>query len=341
MKSKLPRPKNSKNIHHWVLGAFLLSNLIWAAAGPVVILTVQFLPPVEFLFYRFLITCIILLPIVVWELHKTHNNLKDMPSLILLGLLGYGSLIFLFEGLKYTSAIDAAIIGIIAPVIDAFAGNYFYKEKISQRYKLGVTLAILGTLFVVIEPALSHSASDIPIDERIYGNVLVLIYSICLALYLVLSKEMMGKNSSRLNLVLAKAGIRKNSHSYSPFMHTALSFFVALGFYTVLFIVKMFGNPGETVTATEIIQMDQKVMFGLLYMALLSGITAYSLMNWALQRSTVSYSAVFTYLSPVLTLPFAYFMLGELPTVPAVIGSIVIGVGVIIAEYTPKHKAYQ
>ncbi len=278
------------------------------------------------------------MPIVVWELNKTHNNLKDLPSLILLGLLGYGSLIFLFEGLKYTSAIDAAIIGIIAPIIDAFAGNYFYKEKISRRYKIGIFLAILGTLFVVIEPAVSHAASSIPIEERIYGNILVLIYSICLALYLVLSKEMMGKNSSRLNLVLSKAGIRKNAHSYSPFMHTALSFFVALGFYTILFIVKMFSNPAETVTATEIVQMDQKVMFGLLYMALLSGITAYSLMNWALQRSTVSYSAVFTYLSPVLTLPFAYFMLGELPTMPAVIGSIVIGIGVIYAETSQKAK---
>jgi len=339
MKKWLPASANKKSDAEMALFAFLVSNLIWAAAGPVIILTVDSLPPVEFLFYRFLITCTVLLPVVLWELKKSPTNLKDLPTILVLGLFGYGSMFVMFEGFKYTSAIDAAIIGISSPIIAALAGNYFYKEKLTKRYKLGILIAIIGTLFVVIEPAFSANASAIPFSQRIYGNILMIIYNVCLAFYYVLSKEIMGKNSSRLNAIFTKMRIKKNAHTVSPFMQTALSFFVALGFYTVLFIVKMLKDPVGTVSLPEIIQMDTNVMYGLLFMALISGITAYSLMNWGLKRTTVSYSAIFTYLAPVLTLPFAYFMLGELPTQPAVIGSVIIAAGVVYAETAQGRRS--
>jgi drug/metabolite transporter (DMT)-like permease len=339
VKYKLPTPKNNKSEHNWVLVAFLVSNVIWAAAGPVVKLTVEYLPPVEFLFYRFLITCLVILPVVIWELSKTKANLKDLPTLITLGLLGYGSLYFLFEGYRYTTVIDGTIIGVIAPVIVAWAGQYFYKEKISQRYKIGVILAIIGTSIVVVEPALSHTASDINFGERIYGNLLIVIYSVFYALYLVLSKEVMGQNSSKLNKLLAKVGIKKNSHTFSPFMHTAISFFVALGFYSILFFAQILKNPTEVISATQILEINHTALYGLLYMAIISGLTAYSLMNWALKRSTVAYTAVFAYLAPVFTLPFAYYLLGEIPTLPALVGSAIIGTGVVIAETGQKKKS--
>ena len=338
MNFNLPNPNNKKHAHDWVLATFLFTNLIWAAAGPVVKLTVEYLPPIEFLFYRFLVTCVVILPVVIWELNKTKANLKDLPSLITLGLLGYGSLYFLFEGYKYTTVIDGTIIGVLAPVIVAWAGQYFYGDKISTRYKVGVILAVLGTTVVVIEPALSHSQTDTQFGERIYGNLLIVIYSVFYALYLVLSKEIMGQNSSKLNRLLSKIGIKKNSHTFSPFMHTAISFFVALGFFTILFFVQVVKNPTEAISAAHIMEFNHTALYGLLYMALISGLTAYSLMNWALKRSTVSYSAVFAYLSPVFTLPFAYFMLGEVPTIPALVGSSIIGAGVVIAETGQKKK---
>lgn len=316
-----------------IWAACILPQLIWAAAGPVIKITLNYIPTIEFLFIRFLITCVILLPFVYLELKRTKIDLKDLPNLIALGVLGYGSMLFLFEGFRYTTAIDAAIIGVVAPIIEVAAGNYFYKEKISLRYKIGVLLAILGTAVVVIEPSLMHSSSsDAP--SRVLGNIFVLIYNFGFASYIVLSKSLMGENSSRLLTVLRHFGIKKHSYKYSPFMQTSLSFYIALAFFTVLLVLKSSLSPASLDLNIQL--FETKALLGVLYMALLSGIAAYTLYSWGLHRVSVSFAAIFSYLMPVFTLPFAYFMLGEIPTPVAIAGSAIIGAGIFIAEYKTR-----
>ncbi len=315
-----------------IWSAFIIPQIIWAAAGPVIKLTLNYIPSIEFLFYRFAITCLVILPIVLFELKRTKINNKDWVTLIVLGILGYGSMLFLFEGFRYTTAIDAAIIGVIAPIIQAVAGNYFYKEKISLKYKIGILIAIVGTFIVVIEPMLGSHVSSSSVFSRIYGNLLILIYSLGFAAYVILSKAVMGEDSSRLMHFLHHFKIKKHTYRYSPFMQTAISFYVALGFYTILMVLKQaFGAQTEQVF--NISEIPLPALSGLLYMALFSGIAAYSVLNWGLHRATVSFSAIFSYLMPVFTLPFAYLMLGEIPSGAAIVGSAVIGLGIIIAEY--------
>ena len=315
-----------------IWSAFLIPQIIWAAAGPVIKLTLNYIPSIEFLFFRFAITCIVILPIVLFELKRTKINNKDWVTLIALGLLGYGSMLFLFEGFRYTTAIDAAIIGVIAPIIEAAAGNYFYKEKISLKYKIGILIAIIGTFIVVIEPMLGTHASSSTVFSRIYGNLLILIYSLGFSAYIILSKEVMGESSSRLMHFLRHFKIKKHTHRYSPFMQTAISFYVALGFYTILMVLKQaFG--AQTDQVFNISEIPLSALSGLLYMALFSGIAAYSILNWGLHRASVSFSAIFSYLMPVFTLPFAYIMLGEIPSSAAITGSAIIGLGIVIAEY--------
>jgi drug/metabolite transporter (DMT)-like permease len=274
-----------------------------------------------------------LLPFVYLELKRTRIDLKDLPNLIALGILGYGSMLFLFEGFRYTTAIDAAIIGVVAPIIEVAAGNYFYKEKLSLRYKIGVLLAIVGTIVVVIEPALIHSTSN-NASSRILGNIFVLVYNFGFASYIVLSKSLMGENSSRLLNVLRYFGIKKNSYKYSPFMQTSLSFYIALAFFTGLLVLKSSLSPASLDLNIRI--FETKALLGVLYMAILSGISAYTLYSWGLHRVSVSFAAIFSYLMPVFTLPFAYFMLGEVPTPVALIGSAIIGTGILIAEYKTR-----
>ena len=315
--------------------ACILPQIIWAAAGPVIKITLEYIPSIEFLFIRFLITCIVLLPFVYLELKRTKIDLKDLPNIIALGLLGYGSMLFLFEGFRYTTAIDAAIIGVIAPVIEVAAGNYFYKEKISLKYKVGILLAILGTTIVVIEPALLSSSSNDG-SSRIIGNVFILMYSLCFASYIVLSKSIMGENSSRVLHALRLFGIKKHHYKYSPFMQTALSFYMALALYTALLMLKSSISPTEI--DINLLSLEPKAIVGILYMAILSGIAAYTMLNWGIHRVSVSFAAIFSYLMPVFTLPFAYLMLGEIPTLISIIGSTVIGAGIVIAEYKNKPK---
>jgi hypothetical protein len=45
----------------FIWAACIIPQLIWAAAGPVIKITQNYIPTIEFLFIRFLITCVVLL----------------------------------------------------------------------------------------------------------------------------------------------------------------------------------------------------------------------------------------------------------------------------------------
>src|SRR3990170_2906716 len=53
-----------------VQAAFLGANLIWGAAGAVIKYTLEYIPPFTFLYLRFLIVCVIVLPITIYQLKK-------------------------------------------------------------------------------------------------------------------------------------------------------------------------------------------------------------------------------------------------------------------------------
>jgi len=90
--------------------ALLIATIIWAAAGPVIKLTLDYLPTFTFLLFRFLLVGVILLPFILLEVRRNPIDRRDIINVLLLGLLGQSSIAFIFEGLKYTSALDSAVI---------------------------------------------------------------------------------------------------------------------------------------------------------------------------------------------------------------------------------------
>jgi drug/metabolite transporter (DMT)-like permease len=75
-----------------------------------------------------------------------------------------------------------------------------------------------------------------------------------------------------------------------------------------------------------------------LYMAFLSGALAYYLYQRAMKTIETSEAAVFHYLQPLVTAPVGVLWLHEKLTVPFIVGSVVIALGVILAEM--KRKRY-
>src|SRR3972149_11774461 len=85
--------------------ALIAANLIWAAAGPVIKLTISFIPPFTFLFLRFLTVCVLVLPYTLVGLSKTVISPKDYWKILILGVFSQSSIIFIVFGLKYTTAV--------------------------------------------------------------------------------------------------------------------------------------------------------------------------------------------------------------------------------------------
>lgn len=310
--------------------ALLVANVIWSAANPVIKLTLQYIPLFSFLFLRFSIVCLILLPFVIMELKKNPVDLRDVPNIILLGIFDQTAIVLVFAGLKYTTSLDGAIIGVLAPLLAIAAGHYFYKEKIDSHIKTGVILATLGTLFIVIEPILVDKHVDVESSKRLLGNILVLLYTLSFLVYIIWLKISLGQKTLTIKRSLQFMHLKPMRKAYPAPLLTALSFYVALAIFTPLVIFEQFGVFGPVAFTYQSLTLTP--ILGVLYMALLSSIVAYMCFNWALKASSVGDTAIFGYLAPIFTLPFAYVLLGEKPTPVMLVGAAIIAVGVVIAE---------
>jgi drug/metabolite transporter (DMT)-like permease len=305
----------------------LIATIIWGAAGPIIKFTLNYIPPFTFLFLRFLIATTILLPYTIYEVQKVKIHPKDYLNLFLLGLFSQTSIAFIFLGLKYTTAIDNAVIGLLGSTLSMAMGSYFYKEKISPQMKKGSLIASLGTLVVILEPLLSKNR-EVIIVERIFGNLLIMAYNIAWVVFIVWSKMSMGDRSRLFKKTLSFLHMKPMQKTYPPTLITSLS--VAVGMVTLapLSILEMsgvFGPVNLNLSSTE-------GFAGLLYMVLFSTIVAYICYQKSLKDVKVNDTAFFGYLAPIFTLPVAYILLGEIPNIIVLLGAGLIATGVLIAE---------
>jgi DME family drug/metabolite transporter len=74
-------------------------------------------------------------------------------------------------------------------------------------------------------------------------------------------------------------------------------------------------------------------------MALISGALGYFLFSLGQKSIEASEATVFSYIKPIFAVPLAVIWLGEKITVPFIIGSIIITLGVAVAEIKKSHLA--
>ncbi len=307
-----------------------ITTLIWAAAGPIIKYTLTYIPPLTFLFLRFLIACSILLPYTIYEIQKVKVNPKDYFNLFLFGLFSQTSIALIFIGLKYTTALDSAVIGVLGSIFTVFAGHYFYKDKVDSKIRRGLWLASIGTFIVVLEPILIGN-HGIKLIDRIFGNTLILLYNFTWVMFIVWSKMSMGERSSLLKKTLSFVQLKPMKKDYPPTLITSISMFVGLFTVAPLALFEILGIFGP-IQYFNIAEIDIKGILGLFYMALLSSLLAYTLYQKALKYVKVTDTAFFGYLSPIFTFPVAYFLLGETLNKFLVVGAIFIALGVYVAE---------
>jgi drug/metabolite transporter (DMT)-like permease len=267
---------------------------------------------------------------MVIETKKIHINKKDLWNFFLLGVFSQTAIAIVFYSLKYTTVLDNAIITILGTILIVFAGHYFYREKVDQKLKIGLILASIGTLIVILEPALTGDhGNSIEITKRLWGNVLAMLYNVTWVIYIVWSKMSMGQSSPMLKKTLSFIHIKPMHHPYPPTFIAAVTFYVGLA---TLIPLALWENLSEHQTYFNINNLGIEAIWGILYMAILSSIVAYMLNQWALETGKIRDAAVFSYIGIVFSFPIAFLLLGEVPNTYMIIGGAIIAFGVFIAE---------
>lgn len=286
----------------------LVVATIWGIASPVIKYTLQGFSPINFLTYRFGIStvmAIITFTIFGWHIPK---DKKTFWTLILYSFItSTVSLGLLFFGLKDTTVLDSTLITLANPLVISLAGVYFLKERITKREKIGMSIAILGTILTVLEPLIQNHGSEI----RLTGNLLILGYVATTAWGAVLLKKLLRENVRPLTL-------------------TNFSFIV--GFLSLLPLALFSGFSFQSIQSVGF-----NYHLGVFYMAFLSGSLAYNLSNKAQKTIEISEASVFSYLYPIFSTPLAVLWLGEKITPVFILGAIIISIGVAIAEIKKRR----
>jgi drug/metabolite transporter (DMT)-like permease len=287
----------------------ILVTIIWGFAGPVIKYTLPTYPPFIFLTYRFLISTLILFPIVLVLKPKWPNNKKEFLILTAIGLLGSSiNLGLLFYGYNYTNVLDATILSNTAPIFVVAAAALFLREHVTKKEKVGILITFIGTLTILLEPTVYNGVSS---SQRIIGNLLIIAANFAWVAYIILSKYAL-------------------KHKFDTLFMTFYMFF--LGFITILpFSIIQSGSVSNLLISLSAAPLKNHL--GVWYMAVLSGNLAYFLYQKGQKSIEASEATLFSYLTPLFAAPLAVFWLKEKITLPFILGSIIIVVGIVISEY--------
>lgn len=158
-----------------------VSALLWSGNFVISKAVAASIPPVGLLFWRWMVALVILLPFALprlssqWSLVRA--NLKLFPLFGLLGVTLFNLLIY--TAMHTTTAINAALVNSVIPVLIILFSRLFFKSGITRRQWFGVLLSLLGVFTIILR---GHPTGILTLSFS-SGDLLVLGAAVAWSLY--------------------------------------------------------------------------------------------------------------------------------------------------------------
>nr|MBI5455834.1 DMT family transporter [Candidatus Levybacteria bacterium] len=296
-------PSNKRKL---AIIALILANVIWGASLPIYKWTLQSVYPFTFAFLRFFIAALILIPFIAKDFKFEK---KDIPKLIFASIVSITIQIpLLLFGLKLAPSINAPIIISAGPIILLGSSVIFLKEKVSPKLFTGTLISLFGVMVLMFNPALESGFSG-----AVLGNFFIFLATICSVIQALIIKKIVENNGALITVFLT---FLIGSLTLLP---PALLEYNSVG----LFI------------------FDIKSIIGIGYAVILASIIAHYFLFFGLKNIKVSETGIFTYVDPIATILVAIPLLHEVITESYLIATVLVFLGIYIAEerihYHPFH----
>ena len=266
---------------------FLIGSTIMFGLSFVSIkISMEVFPPLSMAFYRFLIACFILYPMLRKMSPGESLKRKHLPLMAFSGILGI-TIYFFFEnnGVLRISSNDASIILAIMPVAAAIGEGLFLKKRISKISLVAIIASILG-IYIIIGGKLEGGS--------ISGYLYMVGAIVSFTIFMIITKPLFN--------------------SYSGI---AVTFYQSL-FGTLAFIPFLWL---ETVSWS---QLNGNILFHFLFLAIGCSAIANYMYIYALSNLSVATTAIFMNLIPVFTFIFSYFIFGDTLSLLQLFGAAVV-----------------
>ena len=262
------------------------------------------LSPAEIMLLRFVIAYI---GILFFSREKLcADSLKDELWMVLLGVTG-GSLYFLLENtaLIYTQASNVAIIIAATPLLTTLAVDLLSKrEKINRKIYYYSLCSLLGVGLVVFN-------GKFILKLNALGDILTLGASAMWVIYSI--------------------AILKVQERYSSLMITRKIFF-----YGIVTLLPYFAFEPMDLSWAKL--CTPVVAGNLIFLGVLASLVCYIGWNVVIEKLGAVDSTNYLYLNPIVALVTSYLVLGERITWLAILGTVLILLGVILSEKLGRKR---
>lgn len=278
------------------LTSIIVGSILGGATASITKIGLIDFPPFSFVFVRFLIASLVLLPFVNLRAIIRNSN-KILPVAIFFAI----NILVFIMGIKLTTATISQLLYGGVPFLASLIMYILFREKIGTAKSMGVLIGFIGVAIVILLPVIEGKQ----FSGNLLGNALISIGVISYSFFMVYSNNVLKK--------------------YSPFTITA----------TITFITTIIAFPFfvyENINTSHWWVGLSPVSIGsLLYIAIISTIITYLLNQYAIKHGGSVLASMSLYLLPLFSYLIAYLLLGEKLTEGLIIGGILILAGIYLA----------
>lgn len=180
---------------------------LWTVLGREMSETGPKFKPLLFLFLRNILAFVVLVCMGLLTLTRNHKRIlpdirrtrpRDLALIVGLGASIWLNQLFYIYGLRFTTATNAAILESCIPVYTTIFGLAFGIEKLGSglrfhRRLFGIVLCTGGAIFVILASARAREHLGHHSARKVFGNVLLWVSTVMLAIYMHLQKPLARK----------------------------------------------------------------------------------------------------------------------------------------------------
>lgn len=289
--------------------AILLATVFWGTTYPTIKfgLSELYLPPLTFLFLRFLVATVSLCPLlfikpireeVFWALQK--------PYIILLGIFNGISYSLQYIGQVSTTAGIATIMVNTYVLFAPIFAHFIFKKKIDLRKKLAIITGFLGVATIAMGDIISSEENT----STLLGTLLVLGCGLLAGVYVAYSEKVM-----------------KNRYNEKPL--NPLAVFLSSTIFTLLLII-IEGLAFRDLAAFTHIEL--RAFFIIVYLGIFCTGGAFVLYLYSIKELGSVNSAVFMLLQIIISITISTTLLKEILNVFMLCGGFLIVVAIYLVQ---------
>lgn len=287
-----------------VLILLTLTAVMWGGNAVTAKYVVGELPPITTAFFRFALVSVILLTLV-WRIEGAQclPRRQQVPGIMAMAATGiFGHNLFVYTGVKLSSAINMSLFAAINPVVTACLAAVFLHERLTRRQMLGVAVSLAGALAVITRGKWSVITG---LSFNV-GDILLASAPVAWAVYSVVGRRVMKGMSALAATAWASVG----------------------GMVLLLAAALAEGFRGEIV-------LSPLGWTGMMYMVFGSGVLAFYCWNQGVTVIGPSRASIFSNVIPLSGMVLATVLLNETVSIEQAAGAAMIISGVWLTTQTP------